>query len=84
MLGLVWVFPHGPPYCFRLFHTTTRSKFRPFKMYSYSSVLLHSYFLFIRGSKLLTATINSSVIVMASVCHHSDSRGRVLTATASP
>ena len=28
MLGLVWTFPHGPPYCFQLFHATSRSGFR--------------------------------------------------------
>ena len=28
MLGPVWAFPHGPPYCFWLFHTTARSEFR--------------------------------------------------------
>ena len=30
MLGPVWTFPHGLPYCFRSFHATTRSKFRWF------------------------------------------------------
>ena len=30
MLGLVLPFPHGPPYCFWLFHATTRSRFRCF------------------------------------------------------
>ena len=29
-VGLVWAFPHGPPYCFRLFHATTRSKYSTF------------------------------------------------------
>ena len=29
-MGLVWYSPHDPPYCFRLFHATTRSKFRCF------------------------------------------------------
>ena len=28
MLSLVWAFPHGSPYCFRLFHATTRFRFR--------------------------------------------------------
>ena len=28
MLGPVWTFPHGPPYCLRWFHAPTRSKFR--------------------------------------------------------
>ena len=27
ILGPVWPFPHGPPYCFRLFHATTRQIF---------------------------------------------------------
>ena len=30
MLGPVLAFPHGPPYCFRLFHAATRFKFRCF------------------------------------------------------
>ena len=30
MLEPVLAFPHGPPYCFRLFHATTRFTFRWF------------------------------------------------------
>ena len=38
MLGLVRAFPHATPYCFRLFHTTTRSKFRWFFLLFLSTI----------------------------------------------
>ena len=57
MLGPVWAFPHATPYCFRLFHATTRSRLYSYQVSNYKSVLLHLYVLFIEKSKPSTAKI---------------------------